>query len=186
MVALDGEHCMTEVSETEAMAAAVRSTTLSINIRGATGVNASNVNGNYDPTDQLSGGMPLYRKRGDADKWIEYMPGNRQWIVKPTSDRGKNSGWAYAACESGAVVAPQRVRSGWQVSDGSSYHAQPSVQVTVLVEATVAGVVAKGVGSGGGSTVGVVVGVARPPGPAAAASAPVVGSVVSVVRGNKP
>ena len=43
-----------------------------VEIRGATGLHASEINGKYEPTDEICDGMPVYRKQGDPDVWLEY------------------------------------------------------------------------------------------------------------------
>ena len=49
------------------------------------------VNGVFEPTGELSGGWPLYRKRGDGDKWIHFWPATKQWIVTNTASKGKDA-----------------------------------------------------------------------------------------------
>ena len=39
-------------------------------IIGATGINASLVNGIYVATEEMSGGMPVYRKQDNPDRWL--------------------------------------------------------------------------------------------------------------------
>ena len=46
---------------------------VAVDIRGARGPNASIINGIYEPTEEVSSGWPIYRKRGDAGKWLEYF-----------------------------------------------------------------------------------------------------------------
>ena len=47
-----------------------------VDIRGATGPNASTINGAYEPTKEICGGWPVYRKQGDPDIWLEYTEAN--------------------------------------------------------------------------------------------------------------
>lgn len=64
-----------------------------VDIRGATGPSASSINGIYEVTNELCGGWPVYRKKGDADKWLEFIVATSEWYVKPTADRGRPEGW---------------------------------------------------------------------------------------------
>ena len=58
--------------EDQRLGAARRAQAVPVDIRGATGPYASKVNGIYEPTDELCGGWPVYRKRGGPDIWLEY------------------------------------------------------------------------------------------------------------------
>jgi hypothetical protein len=49
------------------------SNAVAIDIRGAKGLNQSTINGIYEPTDEVCSGWPVYRKRGDANKWLEFF-----------------------------------------------------------------------------------------------------------------
>ena len=49
------------------------SNAVAIDIRGAKGLNQSTINGVYEPTDEVCSGWPVYRKRGDANKWLEFF-----------------------------------------------------------------------------------------------------------------
>lgn len=66
-----------------------RAQSIPVDIRGATGPSASSINGVYEVTDEFSGGWPVYCKRGDSDKWLEFIVATSEWYVKPTSDKGK-------------------------------------------------------------------------------------------------
>lgn len=46
---------------------------VSIDIRGAKGPNAITINGTYDPTDEICNDWPVYQKRGDPNKWMEFF-----------------------------------------------------------------------------------------------------------------
>ena len=58
--------------EDQRLGAARRAQAVPVDIRGATGPNASLVNGVYEPTKEICGGWPVYRKRGGPDIWLEY------------------------------------------------------------------------------------------------------------------
>jgi len=63
---------------------------VSIDIRGAKGPNAVTINGTYDPTDELCNEWPVYQKRGDQNKWMEYFNQSNKWYIKATNDKGIN------------------------------------------------------------------------------------------------
>lgn len=50
-----------------------------VDIRGALGPSASSINGIYEPTNEVCGGWPVYRKHGDPDKWLEYIVATNEW-----------------------------------------------------------------------------------------------------------
>ena len=51
---------------------AVVDSAVAVGIRGATGPYASTINGAYEPTKEICGDWPVYRKQGDPDIWLEY------------------------------------------------------------------------------------------------------------------
>lgn len=64
---------------------------VSIDIRGAKGPNAVTINGTYDPTDELCNDWPVYQKRGDQNKWMEYFNQSNKFYIKATNDKGNNN-----------------------------------------------------------------------------------------------
>ena len=77
-------------------------------------------NGIYDPTDELSGGMPVYAKRGNVEKWIEYWPATKEWMLKTTAGKGTDKGWA--RLRSDPPAPPEKVvGSVWSVWDGTAW-----------------------------------------------------------------
>ena len=44
-----------------------RSHCVSVDIRGATGPRGGGLNGVFDPTEEMKGGWPVYRKRDDGE-----------------------------------------------------------------------------------------------------------------------
>lgn len=50
-----------------------RAQSVSVDVRGAYGPSATSINGVYEPTSEVCGGWPVYRKQGDPDKWLEYI-----------------------------------------------------------------------------------------------------------------
>ena len=90
-----------------------------VRIDGATGARAGYINGFYEPIEEMLGRASVYRKLGETDTWIEYIESSGKWFVKPTSDRGKASGWARV------IVSPPRPLeecplSCWEVSLGGT------------------------------------------------------------------
>jgi len=104
-----------------------------VHLSGATGVHANKINGYYEPIDEIVGNASVYKKMGDgADSWIEYHAGKGRWIVKPTSDRGTEKGYA------DATISPARpledcASSCWKVYDGSSWVNQPSFVASMVL-----------------------------------------------------
>ena len=68
------------------------------------------VNGIFEPTDEVCNGMPVYRRKGDLDTWLEMVKtssGNWRWYIKPTSEKGPNSSVCFGYGVSTTVVFPQ-------------------------------------------------------------------------------
>ena len=102
---------------------------VTVRICGVEGVRAARVNGIYNPTDELNGGMPVYAKQGDAGTCLEYRSGVKKWFVKATQLKGTDEDWAQL--ESDRAVPPEQVRgSMWVVRDENLvWQHQPGVQV---------------------------------------------------------
>jgi len=89
------------------------------------------VNGLYEVTDEISGGMPVYKKQR-AELWLEYHVSLCQWMLKSTASKGQenNATCAYVACDVG-VLPDKAPRGAWHVAFFfSSLAAQASVVVT--------------------------------------------------------
>ena len=99
-------------------------------MRGATGDNAPSVNGIYEATEEMSGGMPVYRKQDDPDKWLMYNPKKKHWYVQSTSDKGTSGGWAYLKCDPPCLPKNGTKRT-WKLWDGSDYHTQTDVDISI-------------------------------------------------------
>ena len=107
-------------------------------IRGATGSNAANINGLYEPTEELHDEHAVYMKSmSDGAMWIEYRMGLKatgRWVVKKTraskTGRGKSKTRIMkgntTACA--AAVTVEQVPA-WKVKDGGTWGAQASVSV---------------------------------------------------------
>jgi hypothetical protein len=62
-------------------------------INGATGFNATNINGFFEPSEDKSmDGRILYKKNGDDSKIIEHFEG--KWQLKSATSKGKNNCFA--------------------------------------------------------------------------------------------
>jgi len=71
-------------------------------ISGATGGNAWNINGLFEPTEEKSSdGRVVYKKRGNDNVIIEHYQG-RVWHIKHTSKKGE--GGYYAKVEGGCAL----------------------------------------------------------------------------------
>jgi hypothetical protein len=100
---------------------------VSIDIRGAKGPNAITINGTYDPTDEICNDWPVYQKRGDPNKWMEFFNQSKKWYIKATTDRGKARGWLRLASD--PPTTPESCSSICEVWDGSKWTSQPSVNI---------------------------------------------------------
>jgi hypothetical protein len=67
-------------------------------VSGAAGNVAPQVNGIFDPTDEICNGWVRYKKRGGQDCWMEYMESKGQWHIKPAASKNSTNAWAYASC----------------------------------------------------------------------------------------
>ena len=100
-------------------------------IEGVTGANAGNVNGIFEPTDEMCDGLPVYRKKGNADIWLEFNTSVMDWFVRPTSSRGTSKGWAYVKLES--LCLPQDISTGrWHVWTGERFELQAAASIACL------------------------------------------------------
>ncbi len=100
---------------------------VSIDIRGAKGPNAITINGTYDPTDEICNDWPVYQKRGDPNKWMEFFNQSKKWYIKATADRGKARGWLRLASD--PPTQPENCTAVCEVWDGSKWSSQGSVNI---------------------------------------------------------
>ena len=104
-----------------------------VRIVGATGSSAGIVNGMYEATTELSGGMPVYVKVGVGGMWLEYHAPSSQWQVTLTSNKGTNH--ASAFCPVPAKCLPEDCPAGqWLVVDCCKLVSQPAVNITVATQ----------------------------------------------------
>ena len=89
-------------------------------ISGATGKSSAQVNGTFEPTDEVQNSLPVYKKKGsDGSLWVEAVKGSSgwRWYLKLTVNKGPESAicFAYADFSINNVGLPQDVKSGWFV-----------------------------------------------------------------------
>lgn len=107
---------------------------ISVDIRGALGPRSGGLTGIFDPTDEMHGGWPVYRKRDDTDWFLEYDACPQKWMVRPTPCRGTTRGRAYILCEPN--LRPEQAKGLWRMSDGKGGWAiEPAIFVRPLCEA---------------------------------------------------
>ena len=90
---------------------------------GATGSNAANVNGVFEPTGDVQNGKALFVKRGDASKWLRFNPVGC-WLVSSAADT--SIGWCQSVGPDKAHDDPTSVTK-WQVYSGSDWEDQADV-----------------------------------------------------------
>ena len=99
-----------------------------VRIIGATGAAATAINGDYQPTSELSGEMPVYVKVGDDSKCLEFYAPQKQWHVKPVTSKGKNDCWAN--CPVTSKCLPQDCPAGkWLVVIDGKHVSQVPVSI---------------------------------------------------------
>jgi len=120
-----------EVTATaKALAAARAAAKYAVLISGATGENSALVNGVYDVTDEVSGGIPVYKKR-EAEQWLEYHVSRSMWMSRSTETKGQTNVTCHASVACAIGVLPDKAPTGtWQVYDGAAWRTQASVMVS--------------------------------------------------------
>ena len=91
------------------------------------------INGIFDPTDEKIGGVPVFRKRTDADKLLVYVESKKWWVVQPSTNKGTTICFAYISCD--PVSAPHKASgSGWRVHNGTSFNLQNAVTISLCTQ----------------------------------------------------
>ena len=85
----------------------------------------------FDPVEGVSEGMPVYRKRGNPDWWLEYYAPSREWVVMDTKNKGTGAGCAWLSSDP-PRVPDHTLGSVWRVLDGDDFVDQPSVSITLV------------------------------------------------------
>jgi len=101
-----------------------------VDIRGARGPNAVTINGIYDPTDEVCNDWPVYKKRGDPNKWLEFFDTSSKWYIKATTDKGRPRGWMRLTAN--PPKRPEECTTVCEVWDGSKWTSQPSVSIVTV------------------------------------------------------
>ncbi len=104
--------------------------TRALSVTGATDKWAEIVNGMYDPTEEVVDGVTAYRKRGDADMWLQYSKASKDWSFQNLPNRGTGNAYAFVVCD--PLRLPDQCEGlVWRIARGSSHVACPSLTVTV-------------------------------------------------------
>ena len=107
-----------------------------VQLSGAVGSCAGSINGFYEPIDELVGNASVYKKLGGGiDVWIEHDASNGRWIVRRTSGRGTDRGYALATMSPPRALEDCPI-SSWEVYDGSIWVHQASFSVAVSSKAS--------------------------------------------------
>jgi hypothetical protein len=103
---------------------------------GGTGNRAVRVNGTYEITTEVCNGMPVYRKRGDADTWLEMVKTKSatwRWYVKPTAEKGPDSSICFGYGVSNDVVFPHECdEKSWHCYDGSNFTQEEGIAAVLF------------------------------------------------------
>ena len=76
-------------------------------------------------------GLTIYRKRGDANKWLMYYPPTKSWHVQPTSSKGTNECWASLECD-GPCLPENGPERTWRVdTDNIGFQLQANVAISI-------------------------------------------------------
>ena len=102
-----------------------------IDIDGATGPSAYLINGVYEATDELSGGLPVYVKVGSHDACLEYRVVANRWQVKRIEHKGTDIG--LAVCAVPAKCQPQNCPAAkWQIVVVDKLIPLPAITISVV------------------------------------------------------
>ncbi len=101
-----------------------------IRIAGVTGPPASAVNGVFEPVEEVYNGKTLYRKRGDAEKWLRYSTTSNRWTVSGTADKEANNTTGWCITSEFRLDDPMLAKL-WEVYVDGKFVAQATV---VLLE----------------------------------------------------
>lgn len=96
-----------------------------VRISGCIGDRSNDINGIYDPVDEMCDGFCRYLKRGGQNNWIEYNATRGHWHVKKAESKGSVNAWAYCVSSS---VPPDTIAASfaWHVYNGSDFPEQVS------------------------------------------------------------
>ena len=80
------------------------------------------INADFDPSNDVCCGQPVYCKRGSRNSnevFLEFNSESCSWQVKPAEARGQNSCWAMLKMPSACSIADCVRTGGWRELDGS-------------------------------------------------------------------
>ena len=100
-----------------------------VEVSGATGPEADEVNGTYMYTEERLNGKTVYSKRGDDSKCLSFVT-NKTWNIGLTADARAGELAGYASTEAG--LSHPTLAKHWIVHDGNDWQSQPVV-VSVMV-----------------------------------------------------
>ena len=107
-------------------------------IGGATGKNASKVNGIYESRNEVYNGKLLFQKRGMPDLWLCFKASNRVWMVNSSVDNDTNIDIALCHCKDKHLDDPKRALA-WKVREDSGWEDQANVKCLELLSSVVIG-----------------------------------------------
>jgi hypothetical protein len=103
-----------------------------VEIGGATGPRATDVNGVYERTDEVKNGKPVFAKKVAAGaEWVLglWEGPDGDWYVSPRTsiDANEAAAWAHTVCA--GVAHPAVPGAAWEVYDGAKFNMQEAVTV---------------------------------------------------------
>ena len=103
--------------------------TAAVRISGVVKKGVSNdfINGMYEATNDEYNGRPLFRKKGDGDKWLRYTK-NNQWMVGTTAGKDANNDTGLCHSVQKDLQHPTE-ESDWKVHTGGTWEVQRSIAV---------------------------------------------------------
>ena len=108
---------------------------LAVVLRGATGPNASDINGTYSPTNEANG-APVYVKVEDPARCL-YKATNGSWYAATVAGKDANK-CAGAAKTVEVGLAHPTLAKEWKLWDGKAWVQQP-MEASVMVSSCVVG-----------------------------------------------
>ncbi len=104
---------------------------LAVVLRGATGPNASDINGTYSPTNEMANGVPVYVKVGGPSRCL-FRATDGSWYAATVAEKDTNecAGCAYTVEE---CLAHPTLAKEWMVNDGGEEWARQPVEASVMV-----------------------------------------------------
>jgi hypothetical protein len=79
--------------------------------------------------------MPVYRRKGDSDTWLEMVKTNAgtwRWYVKPTKEKGPGSSICFGYGASKDIVFPQNCdEGGWYCYDDKKFQNEKTITCTL-------------------------------------------------------